>query len=54
MVRTVFIKVLKTLILLTDFALTLFLLAAGAKPSPLLGEGLESGSPSPFLGEAMH
>ena len=49
--RTVFMKAPKILIIPIDFALTLFLLAAGAKPSPKRGEGLESASPSPLLGE---
>jgi len=42
---------LKTLAPPSVLALTLFLNAAGAKPSPKLGEGLQSGSPSPFLDE---
>jgi hypothetical protein len=42
--RTVFVKMLKPLV--TPLVFTLIL-----NPSPKKGEGLQSGSPSPFLGE---
>ncbi len=44
--RTVFVKVLETRIVPLASALTL-------NPSPFLGEGLQSGSPPPKMGEGV-
>ena len=44
-------KELETRVVSLPLALTLFMYAEGFKPSAKRGEGLQSGSPSPFLGE---
>ena len=51
--RTVFVKELETRVGSLPLALTLFIYAEGFKPSPRLGEGLQSGSPSPKKGEGI-
>jgi hypothetical protein len=50
-VRTVLVAGLVTCTAPGALAFTLFFNAAGAKPSPVLGGALQSGSPAPFWGE---